>query len=915
MIEFDSNSIKGKLHISEMSFDDNDMTFSWDYVERWTDEGEEGRFLGGVRESVHQSELKLSNIYFACWKRGKGILRISLNQEQLCQGKIIFQSWYDFLVARDIDISSIDLYFLVCGDDEKGCFTSYILGGDNKSGSFFGADNKKSVLLNKRSRAYVRQDFIAGTQDFVINIVTFDRYLRSLYREELAQKEILLIDFVDWDEAAIQFHLNEKELRKNKDFVPCKKLLFINEDNKQVFCHELTHNGSVYSFREAKDRINLCYDDVQDSFRFKVLFLDCSDGRSVVYELRKYGRIKKNTRYNKANTKEEQLLIDSLDGAKLSVMPYFTENRYFRCLVKDQFRAFNELYVGKVTNIGIKDSRLNIEIILPETEYKFKELSFVLRSDVIDRSYSFTIEQRLKGKNWIIKGSLDLDKIEWEQFYWDIKALVTKDGLDYELLLRNYGRVNKLKMLMKDLQYVLPGGEYLIFPYLTNSCGFAVTYRMRAPQDCRSFVRKEYLALFLYFLLAPYWKAKNIWLVYEKYSITAQDNSLYFFNYCMEKLPKKERKHIYYVIDKNAEDYKYVEKYGKKVIQFLSLKHMIYLRASKLLISSDTKAHAYAWHSPHSIYRYMIKWKRNVFLQHGVIYYKQCHRGLRKKGTNNCRLFIVSSDVEKKIIKDYFGYKSNEIAVTGLARWDVLHDTSVPGEKMILVMPTWRSWLEEATQEAFQKSDYYKNYMALLNNPKLHEFLEEKKVQLVFYIHPKFREYISAFSTSSPYIQMIEFGTQPLNQLLMKCNMMITDYSSACWDVYYQGKPVLFYLFDFELYNQVQGSYIDMRTEAFGEATDSMEELIGLMKKYEANGFKEEEKYALLRDELLPYRDDYNSERTYYLILKKFYRKKYNKLVEKYPEEFEKIFPPEEYIDYVDVNETEKEDVDSEIEG
>ena len=396
--------------------------------------------------------------------------------------------------------------------------------------------------------------------------------------------------------------------------------------------------------------------------------------------------------------------------------------------------------------------------------------------------------------------------------------------------------------------------------------------------------------------MRPYWKQKDLWLVYEKYSVTAQDNSYYFFEYCMRELPEKEKKRIYYVIDKNASDYQYVEKYGNKVIQFLSLKHMIYLKAASLLISSDTKAHAYAWHSPATLYRQMLSWKRNVFLQHGVMYYKQCHKGLKRSGTNSCKLFIVSSEVEKNIIHDYFGYKKREIAVTGLARWDVLEDKAVPGEKMILMMPTWRSWLEEVTEEEFCQSAYYKNYMEFLNNVRLHRFLEEKNVKLVFYIHPKFREYMGAFATNSSQVELVEFGTQPLNEILMRCNMMITDYSSACWDVYYQGKPVLFYMFDYEMYNEVQGSYVDMRTEAFGEATDSAEILIQLMEKYEENNFAELEKSAQLREELLPYRDNNNCERTYWEIKKKFYKKDYKEMAELFQEEMSE---DEENIDIV----------------
>lgn len=50
----------------------------------------------------------------------------------------------------------------------------------------------------------------------------------------------------------------------------------------------------------------------------------------------------------------------------------------------------------------------------------------------------------------------------------------------------------------------------------------------------------------------------------------------------------------------------------------------------------------------------------------------------------------------------------------------------------------------------------------------------------------------------------------------MRCRMLITDYSSVCWDVLYQDKPSLFYQFDIDKYNEAHGSYIDMDTELFG---------------------------------------------------------------------------------------------------
>ncbi len=207
--------------------------------------------------------------------------------------------------------------------------------------------------------------------------------------------------------------------------------------------------------------------------------------------------------------------------------------------------------------------------------------------------------------------------------------------------------------------------------------------------------------------------------------------------------------------------------------------------------------------------------------------------------------------------------------MTGLARWDALQDTSVSGEKMVLVMPTWRSWLEEVSEEEFTKSEYYRNYMSFLNNKSLHGYLQEAGIKMVFYIHPKFREYINTFTVCSSQIEIVEFGKCPLNELIMKCNMMITDYSSACWDVFYQEKPILFYLFDYEMYDRIQGSYVNMRTHAFGDTADTIDEVMTVLKYYNTQGFKEKEKFAAMRKELLPYRDHLNCERIYRAIKKR----------------------------------------------
>ena len=80
--------------------------------------------------------------------------------------------------------------------------------------------------------------------------------------------------------------------------------------------------------------------------------------------------------------------------------------------------------------------------------------------------------------------------------------------------------------------------------------------------------------------------------------------------------------------------------------------------------------------------------------------------------------------------------------------------------------------------------------------------------------------------------------------------------------MYYQGKPVIFYQFDLEQYNETQGSYIDMETELFGDRATKPEQQFALLEETAANGFQLKEKYAQMRESMYAYLDHNNSQRT-----------------------------------------------------
>lgn len=98
---------------------------------------------------------------------------------------------------------------------------------------------------------------------------------------------------------------------------------------------------------------------------------------------------------------------------------------------------------------------------------------------------------------------------------------------------------------------------------------------------------------------------------------------------------------------------------------------------------------------------------------------------------------------------------------------------------------------------------------------------------------------------------------------MMRCSMLITDYSSVCWDVYYMDKPVLFYQFDYDMYNQAHGSYINMENDLFGNRSTTEDALLNDVEYFANNGFVENEKDRLAAPKYFEYRDNNNSKRIY----------------------------------------------------
>ena len=502
-----------------------------------------------------------------------------------------------------------------------------------------------------------------------------------------------------------------------------------------------------------------------------------------------------------------------------------------------EWRTHKMTQICHLRYLTMRKGMLNLHLVTDSHKYGYKpeQVVFRFRSKLQEErcGYNFEIKTvKIKKDLQYLDACLDLKNVDLKSLYWDVVVMFVnpETGERFEAAVSMTRAYRLFTSFLYGGSYET-GNGFFLYPYNTSSKKLAFQFREEGEYDHLGFRVKELTAFAAYYLLKPYWDSRHIQLVYEKFCMMAQDNGYYFFKYCMDhEEEKRQNNHIYYVITKDAPDRKKLDAYQSHLVDFMSIRHMIYMIAAELLVSTDTRNHLYAMRQRGSILKRYLRKKPLVFLQHGVTALKKVDFFYGKGKSGSCNLFVVTSDFEKKIVEDYFGYAEDEIVNSGFARWDVLEDKS-EGLREILIMPTWRAWLENVTLEEFKESDYFHNYMALLNSPRFHCFLEKNDLLANFYLHSKFREFIQDFSVESDRIRLIVFGEEPANELMMRCKMLVTDYSSVCWDVFYLDKPVVFFQFDRDKYMEAHGSYLDMDRELFGDCAQDVDGLLTYMER------------------------------------------------------------------------------------
>ena len=197
---------------------------------------------------------------------------------------------------------------------------------------------------------------------------------------------------------------------------------------------------------------------------------------------------------------------------------------------------------------------------------------------------------------------------------------------------------------------------------------------------------------------------------------------------------------------------------------------------------------------------YNIHYITFICLGHGVNYFKP----FLYKDYYGCKRYdkiILPSEKVISLAKKY-GWKYKNIIKIGLPKWDLFYNYSLTKEyrtreKCIFMMFTWRKLREKKDISPH----YFNNIENLLNDSRLKKILDKKNITLYLSLHHNLlnKQNLITRKKNVRYVHQ-----EDIFSFLMKCNLVISDFSSVIFDLMYRNKPFIIFIPDADDKNIVE---------------------------------------------------------------------------------------------------------------
>lgn len=240
---------------------------------------------------------------------------------------------------------------------------------------------------------------------------------------------------------------------------------------------------------------------------------------------------------------------------------------------------------------------------------------------------------------------------------------------------------------------------------------------------------------------------------------------------------------------------------------------------------------------------------------------------MRSNSHRNYTKAIVSSENIRKFYAEGFGISEDKVFATGIPRTDIFFDNKyienkkneiinkypiLKNKKVIMFAPTFRGKGKGSAYYDFNKLDLDKMYKSFSDEYvfilKLHPFIKN-----IPEIDEKYKDFVIDLSAE-----------REINDLLFVSDVLITDYSSVCFEFSLLNKPMIFFAYDMEDYIEKRDFYYPYKEFVPGVIAKTTDEMIEIIKTENYD----KEKLNKFRNTFFKHFDGKSTERVVDLILK-----------------------------------------------
>ena len=212
-----------------------------------------------------------------------------------------------------------------------------------------------------------------------------------------------------------------------------------------------------------------------------------------------------------------------------------------------------------------------------------------------------------------------------------------------------------------------------------------------------------------------------------------------------------------------------------------------------------------------------------VFLQHGITYLKRQGKASAFVAGKEAEpdYIVTGSDKESAIMSDMLNIPAERMLQSGLIIFDHIkygHITQ-KSEDIATIMLTWRPYEEHLTD--FSKSSYYYEVNKVFAT--LTRYLPKENIRIV--AHPRMKQLLE----STDMKNSMWHGS--IEEVLSEAKLLVTDYSSVCYNTFYRGGGVIFYQPDLERFEAAVGELIPANDEYIGKRAFNTESLNNVLEE------------------------------------------------------------------------------------